>query len=132
MATRTSTDGGTLANDPMGIGSGRQATGKYASDCEIAEARIHLTDRSVAWASANHDNFFNTAGFITFGSITDNGGGEPPNDPSFRHRRSYESVKIVGGLKVGSASTGFIDSIKAVSDSLYIYFQDDVYGIPEK
>jgi hypothetical protein len=39
----------------------------------IAEIRISSDDRSDAWVDANYHNIFNTAGFLTWGSIVDSG-----------------------------------------------------------
>jgi hypothetical protein len=56
------------------FGSGFADTGE-CGDIEISEFRLHTDDRSDAWWDANYANLFNTAGFLTWGSISDLEGG---------------------------------------------------------
>lgn len=60
--------------DPLFIGDGTN-TQLYSFPGKISELRIAEYDFGAAWAKADHHNFVNTTGFLTWGTIEDVGGG---------------------------------------------------------
>jgi len=105
VADGTNTDANSISNDVWYLATG-QSSSSNCSDIEIAEFRIHSIDRNADWVSANHDNFFNTAGFITFGSIEDLGGDDALSTTMAGVGSLTGDAKSVGILSTTMAGTG--------------------------